>query len=133
MIGLAIKFGPYAAIAVFVGLLALSHARNNALEARIDEQRAEYEARAAQANAEASRVALQELDRAVREERERWQELVTESNQAAADAEQERIAAERRADELAAELETLYRSDPDAEAWAFTRIPPAVRERLRGD
>lgn len=133
MIRLALKLGPYLAIAVLAGLLFLAKARIDTLNARLDTAAADCNARISDGAAEAARVALREQDRAVKREAERWQGLIAASAEAAAKAERERKAADERARNLAAELETLYRSDPDAEAWASTRIPDAVLGKLRRD
>lgn len=128
---LLLRFWPYLAIAALSGLLLLAKARIDTLDARLDAQRSEFNAQIADGVADAARVAIRETDRAVKREREKWKALIAKSNDAAAAAERERRASDERARALAAELETLYRSDPDAESWASARIPDAVLDRLR--
>jgi hypothetical protein len=131
MATLALRFGPYAAIAVLALLLYAARAHINELDARIEQQRAEFIAQAADEVADAARVALRELDRAVAEERQRWQDLVAASNEAAISAEREREAAAARAEGLQATINDIYARDTDASAWRDTDLPAAIRDSLR--
>lgn len=122
---LALRFGPYAAIAILALLLFAAKSHINELDARLDTCAAECNSRIANGVADSARVAIRETELAVQRERERWKDLVAASNEAAISAEHARELESEQARLLREQLDGL--TDPDVTTWRHGRIPDAVR------
>ena len=122
---LALKFGPYAVIGILGLLLYASHARVDALKSDLAAKDSICNSRISNGVAEAARVAIRETELAVQAERQRWQELLTNSNNAAIAAEHAREVEAEQARILREQLEAL--NDEDSKDWRRTPIPDAIR------
>lgn len=113
------------------GMLAIRSSKIDTLTAELNTKDAQCNQRVLDDIAGAERAAKEATVAAIRAERIRWQEQLDANRQAVREAQSGRELEAERARELEAELAAIYRSDPDAEEWRTTRIPDAIRRRLR--
>lgn len=126
-----LKLAPWAACAALVAVVAVLNARVDTLTALNLQKNAQCNARVLNGAANAAQAARIASQAAIEQERQRWQALVTRSEQAAEAADLARRAEAGKVRQIQEALNDAYSKNPGATDWRDTPIPGAVLDSLQ--